>query len=93
MTTNPTRIQRKRTKGFKLPANTVCVTRGTRWGNPFKIGETMTREESIEKFKQLISNEETLKLIKQQLKGKNLACYCPVGVACHGDLLLEIANS
>jgi hypothetical protein len=34
----PIRVQRKRTKGFKLPENTVCVTRGTKWGNPFKIG-------------------------------------------------------
>lgn len=33
----PIRIQRKRTKGFKLPENTVCVTRGTKWGNPFKV--------------------------------------------------------
>lgn len=31
----PVRIQRKRTKGFRLPDNTVCVTRGTRWGNPY----------------------------------------------------------
>lgn len=29
------RIQRKRTKGFKLPENTVCVDRNTKWGNPF----------------------------------------------------------
>jgi hypothetical protein len=31
------RVQRKRTKGFKLPENTVCVNRGTKWGNPFKV--------------------------------------------------------
>lgn len=31
------RIQRKRCKGWKLPENTVCVSRGTKWGNPFKI--------------------------------------------------------
>ncbi len=35
----PIRVQRKRTKGFKLPENTVCVTRGTAYGNPFKVGE------------------------------------------------------
>jgi len=33
----PTRIQRKRTKGFSLPENTVCVDRTTQWGNPFKL--------------------------------------------------------
>lgn len=31
------RIQRKRTKGFKLPENTICVNRGTKWGNPFRV--------------------------------------------------------
>ena len=34
----PVRIQRKREKGWRLPENTVCVTRGTHYGNPFKIG-------------------------------------------------------
>lgn len=31
----PTRIQRKRTKGWRTPPNTVYVGRPTRWGNPF----------------------------------------------------------
>ena len=31
------RIQRKRTKGFELPPNTVCINRPTKWGNPFKL--------------------------------------------------------
>jgi hypothetical protein len=31
----PERIQRKRIKGFKLPPNTVSVTRPGKWGNPF----------------------------------------------------------
>lgn len=34
----PIRVQRKRSKGFKLPENTICVTRGTQWGNPFRVG-------------------------------------------------------
>jgi hypothetical protein len=35
--TIPVRVQRSRKEGFSLPLNTVCVTRGTRYGNPFKI--------------------------------------------------------
>lgn len=34
----PSRIQRKRTKGYKLPPNTTCVTRPGKYGNPFIIG-------------------------------------------------------
>jgi uncharacterized protein DUF4326 len=39
MTTNPKpqRIQRKRTKGWKMPPNTVTVDRSTIFGNPFKV--------------------------------------------------------
>jgi len=35
MTDTPKRVQRQRTKGSKLPPNTVCVTRGCKLGNPF----------------------------------------------------------
>jgi len=31
------RIQRKRTKGWKMPKNTVYVGRPTKWGNPLKL--------------------------------------------------------
>lgn len=39
----PVRIQRKRTKGSRLPPNTVSVTRGTPFGNPFRVGEPCDR--------------------------------------------------
>ena len=31
------RIQRKRSKGWRMPENTVYVGRPTKWGNPFKL--------------------------------------------------------
>lgn len=34
----PKRIQRKRTKGWKMPEGTVYVGRPTQWGNPFAVG-------------------------------------------------------
>ncbi len=34
----PVRVQRKRTKGWRMPENTVSVTRPGNWGNPFKVG-------------------------------------------------------
>lgn len=33
---DPKRIQRKRTKGYRLPEGAVYVGRPARWGNPFK---------------------------------------------------------
>ena len=28
----------------------------------------------------------------EELRGKNLACWCPLGSPCHADVLLELAN-
>lgn len=35
----PVRIQRKRMKGWRMPAGAVYVGRPTIWGNPFVIGK------------------------------------------------------
>lgn len=35
----PQRIQLSRTKGWRKPEGAIVVSRPSRWGNPFKIGE------------------------------------------------------
>ncbi len=35
----PIRVQRKRTKGWRMPPNTISVTRPGLYGNSFKIGD------------------------------------------------------
>lgn len=37
MTTTPRRIQRHRTRGWRAPAGTIYVGRGTRFGNPYRL--------------------------------------------------------
>lgn len=37
--TKPQRIQLKRTRGWRMPPNTVKVDRSTKWGNPFIPGQ------------------------------------------------------
>jgi hypothetical protein len=46
---NPVRVQRKRTKGWRMPENTVYVGRGTIWGNPFVLNDRsgLAREPAI----------------------------------------------
>lgn len=39
----PIRIQRRRTKGWRMPEGAIVVSRPSRWGNPFRV----VREESI----------------------------------------------
>ena len=86
----PRRIQLKRTKGWRMPPNTVKVCRPSIWGNPFKVGPDGTRSECVAKYSQhiaLLTNA-----VVQQLRGKNLACWCKPGTPCHADVLLKIAN-
>lgn len=37
------RVQRKRTKGFRLPPNTKCINRGTDWGNPYRVKQSKAK--------------------------------------------------
>jgi hypothetical protein len=44
----PERIQRKRTKGWRMPEDAVYVGRGTKWGNPFVVGQTQIRVPGVD---------------------------------------------
>jgi hypothetical protein len=30
---------------------------------------------------------------RRELRGRDLACYCPLDEPCHADVLLEVANA
>lgn len=68
----PIRIQRRRSKGWKMPENTVCVCRPSIWGNPFSIhphhkpgrqwncGATIsvpTAEDAVQCFREMMACE------------------------------------
>jgi hypothetical protein len=53
----PKRIQRKRTKGWKMPEGSVHVGWPTRWGNPYPV-EVFGRAEAIRKFRGLFQHEQ-----------------------------------
>lgn len=91
----PKRIQRKRTKGWKMPENAVSVTRPGRYGNPFHIQMPMVDsvESVLGRFTEYavtrMNNEPTW---LEPLRGKDLACWCKEGSPCHADILLGLAN-
>lgn len=70
----------------------VYIGRGSKWGNPFKIGVDGTREEVIEKYKQYIMNRPDLLNDLEELRGKRLGCYCKPK-PCHGDVLVELLEN
>jgi hypothetical protein len=90
-----------------MPPNTVYVGRPTKWGNPFVVGEiyydysenypqpvekiVKDRQHAVELFRKNLYN-----LLRpgeiEELRGKNLACWCPLDQPCHVDVYLELAN-
>src|SRR5215471_17114006 len=101
----PHRVQLSRRKGWHMPPNTVKVDRTTRFGNPFRPGSPgiPDRRAAVASFERALRNGEltrgaahspfTPENIRAELRGKNLACWCPLDDACHADILLAIANA
>ena len=80
-------------KKYGSPEGAVYIGRPSKWGNPYVIGPRHTREEVIEKFeKYLARSPQLMAAVKEELKGKDLVCFC-APLACHGDILLKLANS
>ncbi len=82
------------------PDGAVYIGRPTKWGNPFThlVGKSKaefvvaTRGEAVTKFKEwFLAQPELVAAAKQELRGKDLICWCKPA-SCHGDVLLEIAN-
>jgi len=93
----PKRIQRKRTKGWKMPKNAVYVGRNSTYGNWHVVGENGTAQECVEKYKRDIkywASKHPLEYKKwiSRLTGKDLACWCSLDQPCHADVLLQLAN-
>lgn len=110
------RIQRKRTKGFRLPDGTVCVTRPGPWGNPFKAqtaidagyaeSKSSARNYCVRAFEDWLIKGDLSEFWGQSdlekwifmrsnlhtLKGKKLACWCPLDRPCHADILAKYAE-
>lgn len=102
----PRRVQLRRVKGWVMPPNTVKVDRTTKWGNPFVVGKPggaytakVTDRRHAWRLYQSVAplNAELVSAARAELRGKNLACWCPFDDpyedTCHAAILLEIANA
>lgn len=109
----PVRVQRRRTRGWRMPPNTICVSRPSKYGNPFRVDmwRGYLAADAVRDFRRWLARDPimrsadiafgkppSLEEIKTALRGKNLACWCPMRshgeyIPCHADVLLEVANS
>ena len=116
----PQRIQRKRTKGWRMPEGAVYVGRPTRWGNHYTVDRLSAHEAivldrdgneipdswggigfaakwAVDAFRRdLLWDFSTFADMREDylwaLRGRDVACWCPLDQPCHADVLLELAN-
>jgi hypothetical protein len=75
-----------------IPGGAVYIGRGSKWGNPFRIGADGDRAAVIARHAAWLRDQHDLLRALDELRGKDLVCFC-APQACHGDLLLRLANA
>jgi hypothetical protein len=138
----PARVQRTRIKGQPgMPFGALYVGRPSKWGSPYKLGDTQVRlpgidgsewqlegrlgktsgerhgfwhpdgtitshlvqdatpEQVVELYRRWLAKHPAhIAAARQQLAGRDLACWCPLPAEgqpdhCHGAVLLSLANA
>ncbi len=64
----------------------VYIGRGSKWGNPWIIGN-LTRREVIERYEADLLDSALMDDL-HELEGKFLVCHC-APLPCHGDILVK----
>ena len=98
----PKRVQMHRRKGGwrKDHPEAVIVARPSKWGNRFVVGDryltpkmghavVRDRAHAVDLFR---ASRDARRYDIAELRGKDLACWCPLDQPCHADVLLEVAN-
>lgn len=78
----PKRIQRKRTKGWRMPENALSVTRPSMFGNPFIVGKHGNACQCVEKFRRLMTtnnHQEAVLLCEEFTPGERVTRHLRVG--------------
>ncbi len=95
-TVPPVRVQRKRTKGWQAPALAVYVGRPGIFGNHAAfvccIKEPAAATAAFRRWVDQAASPAWKKRVREDLRGKDLMCWCPLDQPCHADILLELAN-
>ena len=79
-----------------MPPNTASVSRPGRWGNPYRVTAERGPVEAVRLYCEWLlytpAGRLTLETARVELRGKDLACWCPLDYPCHADVLLHEAN-
>ena len=88
-----TRCQLSKVVHCKKDSFDIYIGRPSPYGNPYELGKDGTRKEVIEKYKRYLYNNPQLQsLIRENLDGKILGCWCSPK-SCHGDVIVQFLKS
>lgn len=83
------RVQMRRDRPWRRDyPDAVIVARPGRWGNPYRADEVGGRAAAVALFEAQVAPG----LPVEELRGRDLACWCPLDAPCHADVLLRLAN-
>lgn len=100
--------RRVKLKGYPkkpiVPEGALFIARPGKWGNPHRVGPAPCRTcgdavhdrgEAIALYRDDLLNGRlpySVADVREKMAGRDLACWCAEGEACHGDELLRIAS-
>jgi hypothetical protein len=71
----------------------MSVAKPAKWANHYAWWARGGYAAAAEMFRDYIMRRPRLiEAAKRELRGKNLACWCPLNKPCHADVLLALAN-
>lgn len=92
----PSRVQLSRRAGHRLPPNTVSVAAPSRYANPYRPARRTpeANREAVELFRTYLQrNPALVASAREELAGRNLACWCRPELPCHADVWLDLVNN
>ena len=97
----PSRFQQRRARGWSKPTGGRCVSRPSRYGNPFAVSRQgasaipppmpMWPPGSATGSRRPTGRSYWPRR-GERLRGLDLGCICPLGLPCHADVLLDLVN-
>jgi len=83
-------VNKHKCRDFGAKEGDVYIGRGSKWGNPFRIGPDGDRDEVCDKYEAYFVRMEGMGAldIRELLPAKRLGCFCKPQ-RCHGDYLVR----
>lgn len=84
------RIGERHSAGLTM-AYSECLSSDPQHRRGYTLIETSA--EAVDWFRRYRERYPLSRAVVDELRGKNLSCWCGLGAPCHADVLLEIANN